>query len=368
MSEPFTDVTNGLCLSLQVVNEIYKGAAERMLTRRNAIGFYEYVGCPQVWDYNYELESAPDLMDLSDDEIHQIPIQTTQFIAGLQANVSNVCFQPFFNMTRASFLPDGMPVNTDTAYVTGLDDALTTAGLGTHFRAAKTTPHCWMDVTDPAFEFRYAEEGDILGPWIFYDMQQALSQLRYWGYEPPEGIQQNHFPATIHYGYGDGSYWDCATALENFYEAYESGPRSASEVINFYLYLLEGRYAKDTSGSEWHAIRGHRRHLIEMDLGTPELTGWPTKVKLWAETSNPQDAEFHDFDTLGLVPGEINLVYEDAEPTSASRTFEYPPSPQPTAPIYDVMPTPVCSEPETKDWHASVGNVRTLVDASFSNL
>lgn len=47
----------------------------------------------------------------------------------------------------------------------------------TGFRRATTLPANWMDFTDPAYSYGIMQPGDIIGPWVFLDLQRAFNRL-----------------------------------------------------------------------------------------------------------------------------------------------------------------------------------------------
>lgn len=51
------------------------------------------------------------------------------------------------------------------------------AGLPNGWRRATTWPTDWTDYDDPAFSYGRAQYGDILGPWLFADLQAGINQL-----------------------------------------------------------------------------------------------------------------------------------------------------------------------------------------------
>lgn len=84
---------------------------------------------------------------------------------------------------RASDYWDG---DTDLALISGSDlfwtlaTWRTSAGIASGFRRATTWPTDWTDYSDAAYVaagYGFMQEGDILGPWIFVDLQEGLNRL-----------------------------------------------------------------------------------------------------------------------------------------------------------------------------------------------
>lgn len=67
----------------------------------------------------------------------------------------------------------------DSGITWSFSDLLTSirGSAQTHFRRASEWPDDWEDWSDPAYSTGYASTGDILGPWILYDLQQSLNRL-----------------------------------------------------------------------------------------------------------------------------------------------------------------------------------------------
>lgn len=54
------------------------------------------------------------------------------------------------------------------------------AGLHAYgFRRAQSWPLDWTDQNDPAYQHGHMQAGDIIGPWVFDDIQRGLSALRW---------------------------------------------------------------------------------------------------------------------------------------------------------------------------------------------
>jgi len=55
-----------------------------------------------------------------------------------------------------------------------LNDSLSDSG----WRAATTVPTDWTNLDDGAYEYRRMQVGDIIGPWIFVDLQNAIKAMK----------------------------------------------------------------------------------------------------------------------------------------------------------------------------------------------
>lgn len=111
------------------------------------------------------------------------------FIYAMQGGIQSMCFQfadPDSTLTGNSGHIDnysGEGQYYDEEYNTHYDyDLLTAAGLAhiDHWRRVPATgslPTDWTDYSDANFVYGRIEETDIAGPWLFKDLQLALSKM-----------------------------------------------------------------------------------------------------------------------------------------------------------------------------------------------
>ena len=147
MASTFTTITTGTDLQfVGILNEIIEGINER--------GLFLYEPTPP--------EIIMPVM-VGDD------IQAVSFWYNLQNTVYSIATQ-FCD-------PTVDPTNTTGLEFWTVGEWLDYAGLPSGFRAATSYPGDWTRYNDPAFVYRFIREGDIIGPWLYVDLQKGLNAL-----------------------------------------------------------------------------------------------------------------------------------------------------------------------------------------------
>ena len=103
-------------------------------------------------------------------------IQSSGFWASLQTNLE-ACID---ETLPVSHYIDQTVTIAGTDILVGLSLANVRSRAGIHadgFSRATAWPTNWLNVNDAAFSQGFVQEGDILGPWIFLQLQQFMSEM-----------------------------------------------------------------------------------------------------------------------------------------------------------------------------------------------
>lgn len=151
----------------------------------------------------------------------------------------------------------------------------------------------WDGVNDPDWSYGQMQAGDIIGPWIFDDLQKAFSAMRW-----TCGI---HSTATGTGAYRAGSavYGTCESCLADAISNYNAAAWVSNDgyyYVNAYGYGLP--YA-----DQWGA--GRRRLAYQ----TNELPAIPRTVDFYImPIKYPTASAFEDIDSLGMIEGKYFLI------------------------------------------------------------
>lgn len=112
----------------------------------------------------------------------------------LQAVVAALCTQ--FVATSLSW--DGSTDNSPARLVFGDVMSEISGGERTHFRRVTGTnlPADWTDFGDAAYSQGLMQVGDVIGPWIMYDLQAVLNKLRWTVQCAPDHVDTGWFDQT----------------------------------------------------------------------------------------------------------------------------------------------------------------------------
>jgi len=104
------------------------------------------------------------------------------FIADLQTRVTATAFYSAAVKPSASFAGIASGSSYPVAYgVSGISQLYTDAGIDSGFRRlprGSANPTDWTDYADAAFSYGAAQAGDIIGPWLFVDLQTMLLAVK----------------------------------------------------------------------------------------------------------------------------------------------------------------------------------------------
>lgn len=109
-----------------------------------------------------------------------------------------------------------------------LSDWRTAADIPSGFRrvTGSSWPADWTDYNDPAYTYGTIQVGDIIGPWLFVDLQRGLNALTHSWWQL-QNIGQNITGATRS---ATGSDSDCQTALDEANNNWDSASWGGSAV------------------------------------------------------------------------------------------------------------------------------------------
>lgn len=166
----------------------------------------------------------------------------------------------------------------------------------------------WTDINDPMFSYGKMQAGDIIGPWIFLEIQNTLSQLKWTAWEP--GPDMSNYPdsrlknITAHED-------DCAASLAKINTDW-GGAWSAGSMQ---LYGVSRRCSGGDSLKVKRSCSKMKMGLSDTDYGPPLVSfNW----ELYAMVG--PDYDFTDLDGLGLIDGKY---YLDQSSSSPSATWEF---------------------------------------------
>ena len=110
-----------------------------------------------------------------------------------------------------------------------LNDWYAAAGLTSGFRRVPgaSWPADWTDYNDPAYSYGKIEAGDIIGPWLFVDLQKGLNALTR-TYQQMQGWPDHTWTSATREG--TGSDVDCQTALDAANTAWTNNSWNGSSI------------------------------------------------------------------------------------------------------------------------------------------
>jgi hypothetical protein len=181
------------------------------------------------------------------------------------------------------------------------------AGLSSSgFRRATTWPTDWTNMADAAYSFGQAQAGDIIGPWIFKDLQLGLSALKWTLYAGSWSWADGE----IRYCFG-GEDSDCDAARNSEISAWNT----ASWASGGATWSAEvGVYAPSPTTKQFYAYR-YRAKIALASI----YTGLASAVEFWGLASYAVGA-FADIDNLGLVDSQWFLMDTQAVDTEETRS------------------------------------------------
>ena len=167
------------------------------------------------------------------------------------------------------------------------------------FRRATTWPTDWTDLDDDAYSYGNMQIGDIIGPWIFADLQTAFDNLRTRVVTSPVPFMNG----TKKTGSGSAS---------TLYDGSGESP-PVNGMVQLY-----------NAASEEPADRPEAYHIINFNLNVQVLTRSKGTFGLWTDTSTPASG-ITDTGTwaVGCVDGDtVDYYWKAAGPGSAHDTFD----------------------------------------------
>ena len=204
--------------------------------------------------------------------------------------------------------------STDFVYFT-LDTWQTEAGLhnsstaGESFRRATS----WDGTTTPTWEYGFMQAGDIIGPWIFEDLQNGMGALK-WVFSGGSDVGQgvNLGPEFYSVGVvdnevneGNGSDSVCLVARSLAVDSYNLGGGSFAGD----LYGV----AVNSAGGASTSISVYRNGGAAQAVGVGSFAPHAMDVYGWVWNGVDDTASFWDGDGLGLTAHKYNLLTSLAE-------------------------------------------------------
>jgi hypothetical protein len=175
-------------------------------------------------------------------------------------------------------------------------------------RAMDTMRAAGLQVTDlPAAERAKWINGlpDIIGPWLFQDLQNGLSALKWTFYYNTSAVTDSS------YWYAIGTDPDCTTARNAQIAAWNANTWASTATS-----IIWGGYglSRSSGDKEFWAYRYRGKGII-----SSIYTGRPVAVD-WYGVSSINPGTFSDFDSLGLVANEYFLIESEGEASTSTRT------------------------------------------------
>ena len=224
----------------------------------------------------------------------------------------------------------------------------------------------WDGIVDPEWGYGFMEVGDIIGPWIFEDLQKALGILKWTVKVHSSGAADSIDISEVQEKAAEG--WAAtrekalSIARANWaaasWDAYGQYPWASSTYAAKAFADLRDYFPYDT----WYGYRGARSR------GKVVVKNIFTEVPCTAEVyglSGPAFAEpFFDIDRLGMVYGKYFNIQNFPESTLATRTTAM--LGDITVAPFDITPFTV-GEVESRSCMWDIGGTIALLKWNFTN-
>ena len=169
----------------------------------------------------------------------------------------------------------------------------------------------WDGISAPTYEYGATQVGDIIGPWIFEDIQKGLSALR-WTSEIVSGLTSSRSA-------GGGSLFSCEHARDTQASTWAisnwSGDVASSRIYSFLIWLNDGPY--------WSFDANRNR-------GKAKISGLFTGVPHTADVYLlPQQLyqymwlTYRDIDELGMIQNKLWFLEAFSSSQNSSHTTAY---------------------------------------------
>lgn len=263
-SAPFTTISNGDDLqALSLLNELQLAYSER----RQAIG-------QSAADL---LEAGQDLQAVSlwsgwQDWVEDNVASWLDYEAGSGGDFTGLASLPVLDLARLRTLA-GLPED------------------GFRRVPGDDWPEDWTDNEDPAFEYGPCESGDIIGPWLWVDLQRAFSALRWTTYCARAWIT----------AYPPGATRDVTTTNASCSAAYAANVAAWTSPVWGSGGANPFAYAEVSAGWKARSWRVWRRDQMDIPVETV------TSVDLYNPIGSAFGA-FADLDSLGYTSGNLGRL------------------------------------------------------------
>lgn len=169
----------------------------------------------------------------------------------------------------------------------------------------------WDGVNDPAWSYGWMQAGDIIGPWIFEDIQNGLSALR-WTTRAASSNLINRFNTS--HEESD----DCGTNLAAQNADWAAFAWGAEQEASD-LYTVDQR--KEYDHQHWMSgrTRGKAR-LLNIPTNRPHEADLYLLPYFW---NSGDGGSFYDFDSTGYTNNQLALYTTFADAMTDSRVSDY---------------------------------------------
>jgi hypothetical protein len=160
----------------------------------------------------------------------------------------------------------------------------------------------WTDYNDPMYSYGHAQQGDIFGPWIYVDLQNALKALLW------TRLSTGREDSQARGGAGIGAGATCDEALTLLQADYATGWSAYSEVYPYWV--SAALYA--TGGGAYNGSDNRSKALLNST--DAHLSVIPQSIDCYGLFVFTLD-----FDSTGYVSGEYTLLETMSEDDEAER-------------------------------------------------
>jgi len=221
--------------------------------------------------------------------------QAASFWADLQDALEDLCTS-YVNHTVSIHQEAAVPMFTLSSW--RAEAGLSSSG----FRRATTWPTDWTNMADPAYSFGQAQAGDIIGPWIFEDLQNGCSALQ-WTVANASPIDNEQ-----RLGLGDGA--NCSDARQDNVDVFDAAGWNVA-AGSWFAYID----VHQESGSIF--INSFRNRCAFEATGLPTANACAIDVYVSPEAYGA--VTFTDIDNLSFSEGHLSYRESLAEATNATR-------------------------------------------------
>ena len=184
------------------------------------------------------------------------------------------------------------------------------AGIASGFRRATSWDYDnddWTDYNDDMFGYGTAEVGDIMGPWIWVDLQKALDALRY----TKSTISSSTAQTSDRLAQSNGNYDTARTACASAWDALGYTNTSSASIASCYasVFLLYNY--------RWGMMR---ERMAGFSVSAP-TTLVPSSLDVYIKLLNRGTLTFADLDSYGVSANQIALQEIIASSNTASRAI-----------------------------------------------
>jgi len=173
------------------------------------------------------------------------------------------------------------------------------------FRRATEMPEDWTDLNDPAYSYGLMKRGDIVGPWILVDMQNALSAMKWSSESMYSGdVSQGDLTKAVY------TYWEEGETQQEWKDRTYADYLTATPVVD--AGGLGGMYCTSGSG-DGMSVNGR-----QVKYSFTNKTAVPRGVSFYyTQTGEIHDAGTFFSDQLGFTFEQGGTYHlEDVEETS----------------------------------------------------